>query len=76
VLVIDDFFQNWSCFEFCNDVLIPSMFRKNVFCSFLRNFTFVAVILDLSGSFSVQVSLPYGRVGSAGVLCIHNMVCF
>lgn len=35
---------------------------------FLENFISAAVILDLPYSFSVQVSLPYNRVGIANVL--------
>jgi hypothetical protein len=40
--------------------------------------TFVStpVIQDLSCVFSVEVSLPYSRVGIARVLCICNLVCF
>jgi uncharacterized membrane protein len=34
------------------------------------------VILDLSCTFSVQLSLPYSKVGIASVLYIHNLVCF
>lgn len=43
---------------------------------FLKHFITAAVILDLSCSFSVQASLSYSRVGAAGVLYVHHLVCF
>jgi hypothetical protein len=46
------------------------------FAVFLKNFVSAAVILDLSCSFSVQISLSYRRVGNADVLYIISLVCF
>jgi hypothetical protein len=41
---------------------------------FLKNFICAAVILGLPCSFSVHVSLPHSRVGTARVLRIRNLV--
>jgi hypothetical protein len=46
------------------------------FAVFLRNLISAAVILDLSCSFSAQVSLPCSTVSIAGVLYTRNLVRF
>jgi hypothetical protein len=46
------------------------------FAVFLKNFISAAVILDISCSIMVHISLPCNQVGTASVLCIHNLVCF
>jgi hypothetical protein len=37
--------------------------KEHIFCGLSNKITSVAVILDLHFSFSVQVSLPKGKVG-------------
>jgi hypothetical protein len=43
---------------------------------YLENFISAAVILDFPFSYSVQVSLPYSRVGIAMACYIRSLDCF
>jgi len=54
-------------------IVVNSFVVKQYFVDFLRN---AAVMLDLSCSFSVQVSLTYSRMAAADVRYICSLVCF
>jgi hypothetical protein len=76
VFVIVDFFRNELCLSSFTMLWFLLWLNSVYFMAVLKKFISVAVILDLSCFFSVQVSLPYSRVGIVWVLCILSLVCF
>lgn len=75
-LFLQFFFQKWLCFEFFQNIELSFVVEQHVFCGQSQTLIFAAVILYLSFSFSVQVSLPYVRVGIAKMIYISSLICF
>jgi hypothetical protein len=81
IVIVVDLYQKLMCLKFFQNIWFLLWWNSGNFAVFLKNVIFSYVILDISSSFSVQVSVLYSRVCAVYLVskfqcCIVGCVLF